>query len=191
MKKQLSSHQFPSVYQDLGIDLGKLGCVMADLEPIVMPDWMAPDSLYVTNDPTKFWIDGWVARKTPHVTVLYGLMQPAWRWRENVLEVTKGWSLPSVRVEKVGFFDSPYESDPYYCIVAHVETSPALLEGHHRLQMLPHIDTFAGYRPHFTLAYIAKAKGEAFRDRVIRLLNREITGKTLKVKPELNLGGDK
>lgn len=190
MSKQLSSHQFEEVYKKLKINVNDLGCIMLDVDGSKIPEFpMSEKDLYVSKDPEKFWIKGFVAGKTPHVTLLYGLLEPGKEWKEHVDAVLEDWDLDSVTVEKVSYFESQYKDEPYYCIVAHLEISPELLEGHHRLQFLPHIDTFAGkYKAHITLAYVKK--DEEIRDNVIYFYNEELKDKELPVKG-INYGGKK
>jgi hypothetical protein len=181
-----NANQFRYIYKHEGIDLDELGCIMLDLEVYILKIF-EESSLYYTKDPKKFWINGFVANKTPHITLLYGLLQSGNKYRTYIDEVLKGWSIKTVTVKEVGYFESPYENEPYYCIVAHIDITPELLEGHERLQMLPHIDTFPGYKAHMTLAYIRK--DEKLRDETIDVYNTELKGKELKVKG-LNYGGN-
>lgn len=189
-KKQLKAHDFPEVYTALGIDLAKLGCVMLDVEPLLdmVPDKEDADALYVSKNEARFWIDGWCADKTAHVTLLYGLMYPAKQYKFHIDKVLDGWKLDSVTIKDIGFFESPYADEPYYCLVAHIETSEKLLEGNARLEFLPHINTFEGYKPHMTIAYIKK--DEKVRDAMIKRFSEAWVGKELEVVG-INLGGDK
>lgn len=195
--KQLKSHDFPEVYQWLGINLNKLGCVMLDLEPVKIDHWLAQDSVssyklgfpfYYANNKERFWIDGYVADKVPHITLLYGLLEEAKNYAPHISKVLAGWKLDSVEVDHFGYFDSPYPDEPYYCVVAHIKVTPELLEGHHRLEFLPHINTFAEYKPHMTIAYIKKE--DVVRDNLIADLEKEFKGKRLKVEEKVNLGGN-
>ena len=192
--KQLSAHQFKEVYEWFGLNLSKLGCLMLDVEPLKNMYSMefegAGVALYYAKDKERFWIDGWVADKTPHLTLLYGFLHEAEQYRPHIEKVLKGWKLNEVEIESIGYFDSPYPDEPYYCIVAHIKTTPELLEGHQRLEFLPHIDTFTGYKPHITIAYIAKNQGKQYRDDLIGGFNKIWAGKKLKVK-RLNFGGNK
>ncbi len=191
--QQLKSHDFPKVYKQLDIDLNKLGCVMLDLEPLPGSQkerWENVD-LYKSPNKDRFWIDGWVADNEPHVTLLYGLMKEAKEYKKQIDEVLSGWDCEKVKIEKIGFFESTMSDEPYWCIIAHIEVSPNLLEGHQRLQFLPHINTFAEYKPHMTLAYIGKSGGTKYRDMLIHTLNKMWAGKTIKTSGRLNLGGNK
>ena len=184
---QINSNQFPKVYESLGITIADLGCVMLDVEVpnigAVIPDAV----LYKSDKADRWWIDGYVFGKNPHMTLLYGLLQPAAHWKEEIAEVMKGWSIESVKVQKVGFFESPFEDDPYYCIIAHVEPSLQIAEGMARLELLPHINTYADYVPHITIAYVKK--NDTARTSAIRYFDTALRGRKLKVKKELNLGG--
>ena len=192
---KIKSHSFPEVYKGLGINLSTLGCVMLDLEPLSNMYSIAFDgaeiALYYAKDKTRFWIDGWVADKTPHITLLYGLIETAKNYEWHIEQVLKGWQMKSVKIQDIGYFDSPYPDEPYWCIVAHIETTPELIEGHQRLELLPHINTFAGYKPHMTVAYIDKSQGEAYRDRLIEGFKTAWVGKEMQIKETLNLGGNK
>lgn len=193
MTKQLSAHQFGNMYKGLGYDLGKLGCIMLDLEPQSFK--INESALYYAKDKSHYWIDGNVAGKTPHVTLLYGLLRSGDEMKrqvDTVLDLVDGGKFPKyfpreVTIDKVDFFDSPYADEPYYCIVAHLKITPELQEAHDRLTFLPHINTFAGYKAHFTLAYIKK--NETTRDALVKSLNEHYKGKTIKAK-DINYGGD-
>ncbi len=195
MSKQLSAHQFKEVYQWLGVDLSKLGCLMLDTEPISIDHWIGQDSQtsYLTGFPLyyaeneKFWIKGYVGKEA-HMTLLYGLMTEAKNYQPHIEKILADWKLDTVKIADIGYFDSPYEDEPYYCIVAHIEVNDALLEGHQRLEFLPHINTFTGYKPHITIAYIKK--DENWRDSFIADLKKEFIGKELQIIG-LNYGGNK
>ena len=76
---ELKAHNYPEVYKALGINLNTLGCIMLDLEPIKIDHWLGQDGVtpyiysigsHISSNPERFWIDGYVADKTPHVTPL-------------------------------------------------------------------------------------------------------------------------
>jgi len=186
-----SAHQFKPVYDKLGINLSKLGCVMLDLESngeSLLPSFVEPNDLYVSKNKERFWIDGDVSRNM-HVTLLYGLLDEARSMEGDIEEVLRGWKLDAVEVNRIGCFDSPYPDEDYYCIVAEIVLSNALVEGHERLECLPHINTFPGYKAHATICYIRK--DEALRNRIVRSLENRLLGSKILVKNELNLGGNK
>lgn len=195
MKNQLSAHQFKEVYEGLGLNLSTLGCVMLDVEPLKNMYSFGREidgvALYYAKDKSRFWINGWVVDKLAHVTLLYGLIQTAKNYEKHIAQVMSGWECPEVEVEDIGFFPSPYPDEPYYCIVAHIKADEKLLEGHQRLQFLPHVDTFAGYKIHMTICYLAAELGEKYRDEMIEQFKTMWVGKKLKTKMPLNLGGDK
>ena len=180
---QLNSHLFEPVYKALKINLDTLGCIMLDVFPVkgieIKEDW-----LYYTKDKKKFWIDGFTFNKIAHLTLLYGLLKSGQTWKKYVKAVLKGWEMDTIEIENIGYFNSPYKDEPYYCIVAHVKVTDLLMEGHQRLEFLPHINTFSGYKPHITLAYVKK--DEKIRDSVIAMFNNMV-GYKLPIKG-LNYG---
>jgi len=188
----LSAHRFPSVYEDLDLNLSQLGCIMLDTQPgsIKVGDELAQLGAepYTSPDPDKFWIKGVVGDDTAHVTLLYGLLESGPDWRQYVDTVLDGWTPEPVVVEDVGYFGSPYPDERYWCIIARLRLTENLLEANGRLRFLPHVDTFTMYRPHVTLAYIRGDETE--RDRVIAALNNALAGSELPVSPELNYGGN-
>ena len=189
-KKQIKAHDYPEIYKGLGYDLSKLGCVMLDVE--IPSLWglsqETGSELYYAKDKSRFWIDGLVGEKTAHCTLLYGLLETAKNYEMHIEQVLKSWTIKELEIESVGYFDSPYPDEPYFCIVGHVKITLELLEGHQRLELLPHINTFGGYKAHITLAYVVK--DEAIRDRWINTMTSYVVGKKLKVIPKLNLGGN-
>lgn len=186
--QQINSNQFPEVYKGLGIKIDDLGCIMLDVDGEGISNIIQKEDLYITKDKKKFWINGFVAGETPHLTLLFGLLEQGDKYKKYVDRVLEGWSLNSVEIEDVSYFDSPYDNEDYYCIIAHIKKSDKLIEGHQRLQLLPHIDTFAGYKPHVTIAYIKK--DEKKRDEIISNYEDILVGESLIVKG-INYGGDK
>lgn len=187
--KQLNSHMFTEIYKEEGININDLGCVMLETESIPKPkmyDLEIPEAFYEAKHKDHYWIRGWVGDK-PHVSLLYGLLTPAYEQPENIEKVLKGWELPEVTIKEVGYFESPDDMDEeYYCIIGLIEVTPKLKEAMERLSFLPHINTFAGYKPHVTIAYVKK--DEKLRDRIVSDLTKLYAGKTLKTEPELDLG---
>ena len=92
---QLKAHDYPEVYKGLGLNLATLGCVMLDLVPLENMHSIEAEGhkegLYYAKDKSRFWIDGWCADKTPHITLLYGLLQTAKNYKWHIDQVMKGW----------------------------------------------------------------------------------------------------
>lgn len=151
-----NSYDFPTVYKSLGIDVSKLGCVMLDVEPLDVTAYVDDfeDDLYISEHPDRHWINGAVGEKNAHVTLLYGLLENAWNWSEEITTVLDDWSMTTIEIEKVSYFPSTFADEPYACIIAKIKKTPELMDGHQRLSLLPHINTFAEYSPHVTLAYV-------------------------------------
>jgi len=189
MQKQLSAYQYKDMYTDLGYDIGKLGCIMLDIHPEDLErrvsEAIKPEEVFQSDDPTDH-IHG-IEAGDPHVTLLYGLLRSGPEMQKHVLTVLDdGNACPAtVQIDRVDYFESPKAEKPYFCIVAHLVVTPELLACNARLQFLPHINTFDGYRAHMTLAYIKEDAG--VRDRVVEELNRLLRGRLLPTKG-LNFG---
>ena len=158
MSLNLNAQQFLPVYEDLGIEIGELGCVMLDTDPLPerINDLIPEDDLYY-SDNLKY-VQGFVGAETPHVTLLFGLL-PGVR-KQHVDAVLDGWWTKHVLIYDVDYFESVYEGEEYYCIVASIDSGwrgpDSLLDAHRRLSFLPHINTFPTYSAHLTIAYIKK-----------------------------------
>lgn len=200
---RLNSNMFPLVYKSLRVDTNKLGCIMLDVDPVTVEDVMPEvysflytgdkwhqylDELYYHPDKVNHpYTGGAPIRDTAHATLLYGLMEPGPTWKEEVDGVLDGWTPEDLEVDEVSYFPSNIPGQDYNVIVAKLKVTENLDEGHKRLQLLPHVDTFPTYHPHVTIAYVKG--GDEIRDKWITNWGRYFNGKTLSVKG-LNYGGD-
>lgn len=151
---------FPSAYSiqslpAMDIEISSLGCVMLDVEPLDLSDVIPEDWAYVSENPERKWVSG--IQTAAHVTLLYGLLHNANQIKSAVDEVLDGWKPQAVSVNAYDMFPSPWEDEPYGCVVARqLAPSPNLVQAHQRLSLLPHINTYPEYKPHITLAYVKK-----------------------------------
>ena len=53
--------------------------------------------------------------------MLYGLLEQGKNFEPHIREVLRGWKLEEVEIEDIGFFESPYPDEKYWCIVAHIK----------------------------------------------------------------------
>jgi 2'-5' RNA ligase len=192
--KEIKAHNYKEIYEMLGFNLSKLGCLMLDTEPIISTySVLTQDGTfyyfpgYKSKNKERFWIDGYVADKTPHLTLFYGFLQEAGCYKKHIEILLKDVDISSVEIEDISYFDSPYADEPYYCIVAKIKKTDELLHAHNLMTLLPNIQTFPEYKPHVTIAYIVK--DEAVRDEFINELKSKLVGKILKVTG-INYGGN-
>lgn len=180
-----NSNQYPELYKSLGIKLNDLGCIMLDTEaPFSADDYELEKDLYFAKNPEFKWINGAVGTRDAHVTLLYGLLEKGPVWQEHVDTVLDGWTAEPVEIEEVGIFPSPFDTEPYGCIVAKLTVTDNLLDAHKRLSLLPHINTYADYTPHVTLAYVTEDSADYWQE----VFSWDLEGKVLKPKG-LNYGG--
>lgn len=167
---QISARDYPSLYDDLDIDTNDLGCIMINTEkiPVVQFVKKGEDDLVESTDRHEHTM-GAVSEVEPHATLLYGLLENGNVWKDKVDQLLEGWNMPTVTIQEVSYFDTPDS----YAVVAKLEKTPEIVDGHERLTLLPHVNTFSEYQPHITLAYIKK---EADVDKWVKALGKKYNG---------------
>lgn len=172
-ENQISARDYQEIYKDLDIDTDDLGCIMLDLEPMKVLEHL-PEGYEEGLFENPKWEQGSIPAETvPHVTLLYGLLENGNKWKNKVDTLLKDWKIDSVKIEEVGYFETPDS----FAVVAHLEKTPELIDGHERLTLLPHVNTFSEYKPHMTLAYVKK---DADVDKWVEALGKVYNGKTVK-----------
>ncbi len=179
---KLTAYEHRGLYEEMGIDLGRLGCVMVDTDPVQISDVIPPDALYYSKNRERFpHMTGIVSEEIPHATLLYGLLSPGPEIREQVDTMLQGWAADHVTIDHVGYFDNPKAEEPHYCLVAHLKPGGSLSEGNARLQRLPHINVHPpDYKPHLTLAWLKR--DPAVVEACVRALNARLAGKRIGVR---------
>lgn len=150
----VSSRDFPGLYEALGVNQDNLGCIMLNLQPFDVSQYVtgAVADLYI--DPADPTTAKPCAEVDPHVTLLFGLLQNGNTIRSQVDQLLAGWHCDSVVIEGVDSFPVPVDA-PAVPIVARIATwNSPVMEGHDRLTLLPHVNTFSTYQPHITLAWV-------------------------------------
>lgn len=148
----------------LGVDIKKLGYVGLTFDSLdvtrvlgygsesgvaIMPS----DYVYAPEGDYRSWVKGPVGEEGPHVTVKYGLLTPAYEMQAAVNQLI-GWPRSiEVEVEDIEVFPSPFEDLEYGCLVARLGGKD-LAEMNAALSVLPHVDSYATFKPHITLAYL-------------------------------------
>lgn len=147
----------------IGVDVKTLGFVGLTFDPLPVREqldqqvWgvriIESDYVYAPDGDYRDWVAGPVAEHGAHVTAKYGLLTPSYE-RKEIINDLIGWPRPvSVEVEDVEVFPSPYPDLPYGCLVARLGGDD-LREMNAALSVLPHVDSFAEYKPHMTIAYL-------------------------------------
>lgn len=162
-----SIYAYSDMLQRIGINPKELGCVMLPVEPFDIfgegrDQLLDVEDLYVSEDPELWWVNGDVSDKA-HITLLYGLLTPAYEQKENIDELLADWDMPEYFVpERIMFFPDP-RGENYAAIVVEID-DPHLEEAHARLSYLPHVNTFPKYRSHMTIAYVRLAAAQRWMD---------------------------
>lgn len=148
----------------LGVDIKHLGFVGLTFEPMPVRDILGAftwgveinenDYVYAPEGDYRTWVKGPVGETNAHATAKYGLLTPAHEHPE-VIDAIIGWPREDLSVEIVGIevFPSPFEDLPYGCLVARLG-GDTLIEMNAALSTLPHVDSYASFKPHLTLAYL-------------------------------------
>lgn len=174
-----------------GLKLADLGCVMLGVEfdhNILTKGFsygtIGQTDLYISENPDHWWITGDVTDRA-HVTLRFGLLKPAHEQEDLVKLALDGWTPPEfLPIEKFIAFDSPHLDEPYKCIVAEFNDD-TLRDAHDRLGYLPHLNTFAEYKPHATVAYVHEARVHDW----LHWLNSGIVSRAVSIKKDwLDLG---
>lgn len=149
-----NAHDFPEVYDRLGIDLRDLGCLMLNTENPV-EEWIKGEE-YISPDPKKFWMKGFLDHW--HVTVRYGFLPGV--SADDIDAVLDFQPLPTrLNITGLEVFPSPYPDEKYDCVVARVDDM-ALDRLNMALGVLPNVNTFAQYKAHITIGYFVQGEWE-------------------------------
>ncbi len=144
-----SAFDIDDIYPEVGIDLYSLQAIMFDVANVPVSEYInEPESLFHGQTYQDRFAQGAVGERSAHLTLHQGILESV--PEKLVARVLDGWEPEPVRVERIHVFDAP----DFYCIVAKLEVTQNLAEGHNRLRLLPHIDCFPDYTPHVTLAYV-------------------------------------
>lgn len=158
-------------YEKLGIDVSKLGCIMLQFQQVPITDYLPAEWAYYAKDLKKYdWITGYDIKS--HVTLLYGLLEKGFHWKEYVDEVLEGWNPEGdMFIREIKAFP-PAPGENYACLVGVVESWGKLEQAHKLLSYLPHVNTYPEYIPHLTLGYV----DADHRDEALVLLHQQRIG---------------
>ena len=153
-------------------DPAKLGCVLMDVECDVEYSMNAQKNQYYSDNPKTWWIKGIEERK--HITVLYGFLpmvegavvksalQFAMDNYDGVDTRFDDGEFPMLclRTQVRPYMFKNFGTDEFDCWVIELDpdSSDSLKFVREILCTLPHVRTFAEYKPHITLGYFQKGK---------------------------------
>ena len=180
ISKSISARDYPDLYDGTDINPDDLGCIMIDTESLEIKSLLDDDMQAQLFDEPKYDQSSTPAENVPHITLLYGLLENGNIWKDKVDQVLEDWSIKTVTIEKVDYFKTPDS----YAVIGHIEKTPELLDGHERLTLLPHIQTFSEYKPHITLAYVS-LDGDV--EKFVKVLGDKYNGTKLKTT-KINYG---
>lgn len=114
--------------------------------------------LYLGETQKDIDDDEYGLEKQPHITLLYGLI-PKENKKEDVLDWLKSLKSFNLKMENIGIF----ENDKFDVVKIDIEPTKQLLKYREdSLEKFPNVQSFDGYHPHMTLAYIKSGKGKKY-----------------------------
>lgn len=171
----ISVGEAPEILEGIDtVDVADLGCIMIDTETLSVLEHVenGEDDLVFETDARDHTM-GAVAETEAHVTLLFGLLENGNLIKKNVDAALSGWNTPELKIAEVEAFET---NPDHNVIVARIEKTPELVDGHERLLTLPNRQTFSEYKPHLTLAYIKK---DADVQKWVKALGEVYNGKTI------------
>lgn len=136
------------------------GCVMLYTQ---IPDWKKHLEIIVKDDIYDDEIGDYGLEHHPHVTVLWGIHLDETK-PEDVVEVIKTFKPLTATVDTISIFDT---NEDYDVVKYDVPVTPELKKYRKELMdKFPNTQTFPGYHPHMTIAYVKKGEGKNYVGKV-------------------------
>ena len=180
---QFKAHETNINYDEFGINLNKLGCVMLDLQLDTLAEEIAEEhgfTPYTPNDPDRFWIDG--ITKDHHVTLRYGLL-PNVRQKHvwDALASVGPIGQPESRTMFTGNLDYfPGYNNQYFVMIIRIymddQFGQYVMDCHNALGLLPNVQTFSPPEFHITLGYFTGDPTPLKRFNRLTLITAETRG---------------
>jgi hypothetical protein len=179
----MTAHNHAELLREFGFNLSDLGVVMLKVDPLPVREWVGFGDtedvwVYAPEGHRWPWVKGPVAETGAHVTVKYGLLEKAYTPRsinaigQLMVDYEPGTVL---RTDIVEIFEEPAVSElGYACIVARIDDEP-LRNWNAALSVLPHVDTYAEYKPHLTLGYVKKELATVMAKQMAHHLPKYVT----------------
>jgi 2'-5' RNA ligase len=133
------------------------GCVMVDYN---FSNWS--ELLQSINQDDLYEVEGknYGLQTRPHLTLLYGIHEEV--TDDQILKCFDGFTEDDFKVQIDGV--SIFENPEFEVVKLEIDKSSKLQEINRRLSELPNSNQFPEYKPHITLAYVKKGKGQRYID---------------------------
>lgn len=137
------------------------GCLMLYTD---IPNWK--DKISIINPEDVYEKDNdYGYEKTPHVTILYGLHDDEIDKKELYEKIEELIDPITVTIDTIGYFANDDNSE-YDVVKFDVPVTKELKEYRKEFMKYPNTQTFSGYHPHLTIAYVKKGEAKKYAQKV-------------------------
>lgn len=182
-------YNYPEVMTESGYDAKNMYCTMLNMKADYNTKGLStpfPEE-YLYYSESKPWVNGLVLESEPHISLHCGTISDQ---SKSLIKLFKDWEPGRIEIAEISHFDSSNEEE-YKIIIGKIKLTPELVAANDRVSFLPHVDAFAGYVPHITLAYVKNteealaAYKEAFENTDIILLPESVVFDNNSGEPKL------
>ena len=136
------------------------GCLMLNTD---IPDWKEKISI-VDKDDVYEEDDDYGYEKEPHVTILYGFHDDKINKKDLYEEIKKLHPI-TVTIDTINCFINK-DNDDYDVVKFVVPKIDQLKEYRKEFLKFPNTQSFPGYHPHLTIAYVKKGEAKKYEQKI-------------------------